>query len=465
MRVHPTRRRGFTLVELMVAAALAILIMAVLSGAFSAALESLSVLKSLGGTAERMRTTTTLLTEDLNAQHLDGGPNGIPRVSDIRYDQLVQLGASTAPPSVTPPGGGFFFLRQANGSTFEGRDQDQVFSTSADGTAGHVLGMCVRRVGKTPEQLFTIDVSAVSDIGPANTRTRILNQNTTDTAPANTYVSQWAEVYWFLDNPQTAAGGPTYYTLYRRARLLTTTVIDNISAADAALIGDVLSLRASPTTPGEFATNTPDTIRVPQNRLFANPDGPYTRLQPGTARFGDDIVMTNVLSFEVKPAWTPGPQWSTTVGMVTNTFAAPRSVRPFVQTPVIGSTPIVLPFTAARGTVPVFNSVGPPPVATNTNDITNGDAPFDDLPSTNAASVSPYLPENTSPAYANKRVFDTWFPGHLDAAGMTPAKDWNNPGSELSIPFRARINAVQIKLRAFDLKNKMTRQASVMIKL
>ena len=115
-------RAGFTLVELLVAAALSILIMAVLSTAFQTGLQTLSTLKSLGDMAERLKTAETLLRTDLTAEHFatsgnatgtpgDGSPGPL-RVSDLRFDLPAPLTSNL-------PTNGYFQIYQFGGSLDE----------------------------------------------------------------------------------------------------------------------------------------------------------------------------------------------------------------------------------------------------------------------------------------------------------------------------------------------------------
>src|SRR4051794_29782879 len=91
MRLTQTRnanRRGFTLVEVLVAAGLSMLIMTMVTYAFSKAMDSLSQLKSLGEMQQRLRSVETALRTDLNADHFEGGYMGGNRVRDQRLDLL-----------------------------------------------------------------------------------------------------------------------------------------------------------------------------------------------------------------------------------------------------------------------------------------------------------------------------------------------------------------------------------------
>ena len=65
-------RRGFTLVELMVAMALTMFIMVILSEAFATGLDVFSQLKAIGDMEESLRAASTALRNDLAADHFIG---------------------------------------------------------------------------------------------------------------------------------------------------------------------------------------------------------------------------------------------------------------------------------------------------------------------------------------------------------------------------------------------------------
>jgi|SRR5262245_2333732 len=77
-------RRGFTLVELLVAMALIVTVMVVLNTAFAEGLESFRQLKAIGDQQEKLRTAGTVLRRDLQSAHFetirqiaDGLRNGV----------------------------------------------------------------------------------------------------------------------------------------------------------------------------------------------------------------------------------------------------------------------------------------------------------------------------------------------------------------------------------------------------
>ena len=193
MRITITNRRrvrtGFTLVELLVAAALSILIMAVMATAFQSGLQTLSTLKSLGDMAERLKTAETMLRSDLDAEHFaitdwgDDSP-GIQHLSDLRYDTL--------PPSPSPKGG-YFKIRQGNPSLPEGVDADGLISTSADGNRQHQLSFTIRRRPRSPEGFFSAHLGNLQTMAtsPPDDFTAIMSQRITDVMPldGNLYVT------------------------------------------------------------------------------------------------------------------------------------------------------------------------------------------------------------------------------------------------------------------------------------
>src|SRR3954452_7096661 len=86
------RRQGFTLVELMVAMALIVLIMAIISQAFVEGLETFRQLKGIGDLQEQLRTATVPLREDLMARHLAGGGIDPLKLSKLGPATVIEKG-------------------------------------------------------------------------------------------------------------------------------------------------------------------------------------------------------------------------------------------------------------------------------------------------------------------------------------------------------------------------------------
>jgi prepilin-type N-terminal cleavage/methylation domain-containing protein len=224
MRTH--LRAGFTLVELMVAMALTLFIMVILSQAFVLSLETFSAMKGLGDMQINLRVATSLLRDDLSQDHFEGKR----RLSDVG-----PTGVSTfigQPPLIPaqPPQAGFFAVLQrsaasaAGGYITEGTDTNGLASYRAN---NHVLYMTVKRRGNRPENFFTVSgvpaaffgQNTAYDVTPTNLAYDTLAQ------PINTgfYNSQWAEVVYYLvqagsteepNNPASTIGTPTF-GLYR----------------------------------------------------------------------------------------------------------------------------------------------------------------------------------------------------------------------------------------------------------
>ena len=236
-----------------------------------------------------------------------------------------------------------------------------------------------------------------------------MDQRISDVIPIpGLYVTNFAQVDWFLGAP-TVLNGVSTSPLIRRVRVLGQNGVP-ITSGSRSQIEDVVSL--VPTAMGLPSTlNTPDTIRFPGNRP------PATSIQSTSSKVGDDIVITNVLSFEVKATWMPGPAIPATPGS---------------------------PFSPAVAPPRTFIAPGVP----------NGDYPFDDLPFAGGPNDNPSI---------GPRTFDT-----MTNQGTTPnlpGFEWNAPGNVNSIPLRIRVLAVQVKIRVYDPKNKLTRQTTLVVKL
>ena len=126
------------------------------------------------------------------------------------------------------------------------------------------------------------------------------------------------EVAYFL-NPvstgTTAAGTTPLYSLHRRIRILTANDNTGISWLSSQVALPGLSCNRATTTstppvpPGqEKLLNGPGEITVPDNRL----GGKLGIRSAGVDDFaalgtGDDILLSNVISFEIKANWDVGP--------------------------------------------------------------------------------------------------------------------------------------------------------------
>ena len=86
MRSAKTPRRGLTLIELLVAAALSLVIMAILAGAFATGTDTLRQLKSAGDMQRALRTAAERIKADLAAHHLDDAAVAGGTLANVRFD-------------------------------------------------------------------------------------------------------------------------------------------------------------------------------------------------------------------------------------------------------------------------------------------------------------------------------------------------------------------------------------------
>jgi type II secretory pathway pseudopilin PulG len=206
------RRNAFTLVEMLVAMALVIFIMVILSEAFVAGLESFRQLKAIGDMEERLRTVTSILRADLTADHFDGRR----RLSD--NDFWVQ----------GPPREGFFRIWQESAPMIEGNDTDGLPSFRA---TNHALHYTVRSRGNRREDFFRAQILTHNPLLPGESA---LNGQTnffaTDQPSSSryqdpgTYTGPWKEVAVFLRPNGSSTQGTTngaipLFGLYRRSLL------------------------------------------------------------------------------------------------------------------------------------------------------------------------------------------------------------------------------------------------------
>ncbi len=489
MRISSSARRsGFTLVEVLVAAGLCMLIMAVLTAAFAGGIDTFSLLKSTGELNDRLALAKGIMTSDLADTHLEDD-TGLPlKVSNVRYD-LIGTQDATLGRYAKPPARGFLRIIQENVSVNEGTDPDGIPSSMA---ANHILHMTVRRVPDQPSNLFLARVpntawTSTSIAGfPASGTDEYPPDNSTGTPvprsfgyrlqrecigalsgfPAGTadrtFASNWAEVAYMLRDTGTFTTGPApkpLFSLHRRIRLLTKNdFIRHELSWGAALQPNYPGLSVSPVTK---QLNGPGDITNPRNRMGdiqgiraalasgLNIDAIAPVADAAGNLTGEDVLLTNVISFEIKAAWDPG-LWVVNEGtpppplqsiVVTSPRGFPQGEDPFDDLPLI---PSVQPgFTQTQG----MNNIAFPAGSGN------------NLFSRNSATPPP---PGTHPEL---RVFDTWtsqpiFPPPVGGAWNQP---YVSPGPNTMpnpncVPLPIRLKAVQIKIRIYDPKNHLTRQ-------
>jgi type II secretory pathway pseudopilin PulG len=319
-------RPGFTLVEVLVAAALCILIMTVLAYAFQQGMDTWSLMKSTGELQERLNAAEQVLKRDLDNIGLElSDPALLPRVSSVRLDQVA---AVPAPPR---PTAGFFRIEWANNGTREGVDPDGIGSTRA---VGHRLRMSVRLPARKADELFITRWTGA--LAHANLQ---VPRNQAHLLPArvDTFASPWADVYYFLapsfpptftaPNPNTGVAEPLY-TLHRQVRVVLPEPRNAVTIDPPAAAAEQ-----------QAVSNDGTTILGPDDLAIVRPlpTSPLTSLQPytvtgtdGGVRSGEDVLVTGVLSFEIKAIWTgTEPQFPNTKTTPDSPFAEPVAPKVF----------------------------------------------------------------------------------------------------------------------------------------
>ena len=418
-------RRGFTLVELLVACALTVLIMAVLSTAFQAGMTTFSHLKSTVGLSEQLRSAEAVLRRDLEAPHLQDADGTTVRVSNPGVGNSGWAGASAK---------GYFEVVQAtapNATSFvlEGSD-DSVRSFRA---TDHALFFTSRLSGASAQDVFTGDVAdatvpltalPLNPNPPFTTYNAQPGQTITDFAAAggNAVASQWAEIGLFLVPNNTFTTDDTgtstlpLHSLVRRQRVLAQTAVpvafDTVPATYTATpVG-----RRDYLPEGSFGTQILGTSTGPGGKSFVLFNDP-----------GSVIAKKNRLGYVVLGT---GPGAVTTAAMPADTAAQPfRSLK-------------VKSGHAKEGTDILIPNV----VSMQVRVLTAGGAFIDQLPAAAATKADGITQETvnlTTPAGGFR----------LDSA------------SPLAAPSQTQMRALQIKLRVYDTKNRMTRQMTFSVDL
>jgi hypothetical protein len=386
----------------MVSAAVCVLIMAILTRAFVLSTDTMRHLKATADMQDQLRAAMLVIRDDLSQNHFlpeDNKENKGLRVSDQRLDRLTINGAGRLQ-GWTPPIGGFFRARSDGGTVVdEGLDNDNFRSHRA---TNHYLHFTSVRPGGRDQDEYSTTVGGTLYRSPA------------------------AEIALFLDPaPTGSTGAIRTFNLLRRQRLLAMTALD----VNRYPTGDSSVVSVFTPTSGAPSVNTMTDVTNPQRRLGgalnAIPtagfnDNGLSPANAGGSRVGDDVLLSNVTSFQVQLMWTNAPS------------ANSVQTRPFVN-------------------------------ATNPT-LDNTDFPFDHFQPFTTAPPLPtpltFPPHNTlslGTANALDSTFDTW---------SSAIANWDLvTRNQNALPQRVRVKGVRIVIRVWDTKLKMSRQASMVVDL
>lgn len=309
-RLPAKPRRGFTLVELLVAAAIALVVMGALASLLGVFSRTGTNSQSIVDMSSRMRSTAIRLRQDL------GG-----------------ITAPLAPPLSPEAGLGYFEI---------------VEGPMEDGLATTASGSMVLQSG-------TVWASGTSSI-LADTDDALIFTTRSLSGPfegryGNTQIeSNTAEVAWFC-RPSATQPFPNsvqLQTLYRRQLLVVGYVgaspfFAAVSPTNNQVAGTLpaaygtydISLRADPTVANALVPNTLADLTQRENRFFHGPlrDAAFPNSLTGltfdgSPREGDDVILTNVISFDVRvfdPAARPMLNGTTVVYPPEQTYAGPTA--------------------------------------------------------------------------------------------------------------------------------------------
>ena len=313
MRRWHKQRSGLTLVEMLVALALTVFIMAILSEAFVTGLNAMRKIKALADVEQKLRAVADVLRRDLQADHFEGArrlsqltasgrvvpqsipnpfvgitPTGLPPSRAEFYEML-------APYQLVSPELGYFSLREfkvpaeilgASPSTFEGLDRE---GRPVERDEDDELAFTVRLPSNDPGNWMDARVPTgdlLDDYGTVNSRFDYVNNGR--------YLSQCFEVYYFLRHDEQRYGTLTgaapalvsTFNLYRRQLAVPAdnAAVQNILATPGVPPGVPLGV---PVTPSPFSAA----------RLIGGTWAQYFQAFDVSAAFGPGLIPPNPVGF------------------------------------------------------------------------------------------------------------------------------------------------------------------------
>ena len=289
--IHCTRhqervRSAFTLVEMLVATAATLILLGIVMTMFEILGEAVNESRTVGELEAQLRTVSTLLQQDLLGTSVNADSRGL-----------------TCPADSSTGNGYFEVIEGPNTDLWDRSGFDKSGTTPGPGNSSDD-----RIVGDTDDLLFFTTQSISQEPFSGNFG---INSTTT---------SADAEVVWFC-KPTPNSSNPTLYTLYRRCLLVVGQFPESPfdSQGSKPYTSDFfelydLSARCEVSNGNQrMQLNTLQDLLLRRNRFahydFSMTDPPFvlasviaTRpvLAFSGSRIGEDVLMTNVLSFDVR---------------------------------------------------------------------------------------------------------------------------------------------------------------------
>ncbi|MCX7412409.1 MAG: prepilin-type N-terminal cleavage/methylation domain-containing protein [Planctomycetia bacterium] len=415
---HTCKRAGFTLVELLVASTIALVVMGAVASLFGVFSRASTNSQAIVGLSSRMRSTANRLRQD-----------------------LVGLTAPLTPPLSRESDAGYFEL-------IEGPWTD-----AFDGSGNLITGSSTTAILADTDDVLLFTTR--SSTGPFE-----------GNYAGNQIESSTAEVAWFC-RPSTTQPVPglQLQTLYRRQLL----VVGYVGAPPFYVAGSGpnnqvagtipaiystydISLRSDPTVSGALVPNTLADLTNRENRFFHGPTwaaafpSTLTNLTfDGTTREGEDVVLTNVIAFDVRvfdPDATARVNGSTVVYPNEQTYTTATALLP------VGFTGCFLDLGCSTAAATVLSGTG------------NSKSR---LAKTGIAGTATY--DTWSTAYETNGIDDDGDAIVDDATNGVDNDGDNIPDdadeTETAPPYSRPLRAIEIRIRCYDPTSREIRQTTV----
>lgn len=496
--MRQTQRSGYTLIELLLAMALGLMILAAVIQMFSVMGNTINSSRSSLEMNEELCRTTALLRSDLEGLTVVADPPRAPENGE-GYLQIIEgpVGVATDPTTVSWDTDGeverpdttlgdiddilLFTSRKEQG--FRAKKNDTVQKFDAAEVAWFVRG------NKLYRKVLAIDTDPTMKAEPASNALNFFRDNdisvnmVTDssgnvfyerntlaslTRPDCRYGACWAGGFvnnaappsfpgspyglWHFAYPQTAGsksvwtegslptlGLPLAAEIYYGGKTNAGPIWKTVTSGDVGAMNGNFDPWRNP-MPWN-GVNVNDNVLMMVNGALASAYSNSDTLSDyvvDRSRVGEDLVLTNVLSFDVK-VWDPNAP----VRGVAVTLPINPSLRGWAaNTNLIGLGAYV-----DLGYLP---SVKTDTLRTNFSDVR--------LPSRNDAVAAVY---NVDTAITGRpRIYDTWathYEAELNAAtGLTPGGVW-----KCSAPYMSKLRGIQVTLRVFDPDSRQIRQVTL----
>ena len=290
------RKKGFTLVELLVSMAIIIFMLSIMSQAFVIATTCMSGLKGVGELLDKGRPVLAVLQKDLSAYHFDG----YKRLSDADFWDNG------------PPRQGYFQIYEGGATSYEGTTTDGVTYQRSGSAADHRLAFTSRLSGKNPEDFYVTGFEQYNPISDYSSLVSLFNSGGTLQASKNSQRydfnpgvlhSQWAEISYFTRTNNRNANGTPLMDLYRQQRA----ILPSNFEANGLAISDTMSTPPYPantskmpyyenfsckSNAGKIYFNSPSDLTMPNYRMLSG--------VLNTLYANSDLLITDVISFDVR---------------------------------------------------------------------------------------------------------------------------------------------------------------------